>query len=71
MRVRLSQYEEQGYRVIPQVLSPHEVTAAAAEIERLHQRAADDPDGGHFQVKPARHGSRHALHHDVAYWPLE
>ena len=24
-----------------------------------------------LMLKPARHGSRHALHQDVAYWPLE
>ena len=129
MGVRLSQYEEEGYLILPGVLRHDEVAAAAAEIERLHQVAAADPEAGSFQfepftdtrteqgrpvlrkiegtdriselfactaanprvlevvrellgpdlllfrstlmLKPARHGSRHALHQDVAYWPLE
>ena len=129
MHVRLSQYQEQGYLVLPEVLRPTEVAAAAAEVERLHQVAAADPEARSFQfepfadtrtehgrpvlrkvegtdlvsdlfarmaanphvlevvaellgpdlllfrstlmLKPARHGSRHALHQDVAYWPLQ
>lgn len=129
MGVRLSQYEEEGYLILPEVLRPEEVAAATAEIERLHQVAAADPEAGSFEfepftdtrteqgrpvlrkiegsdriselfarmgsnprvlevvrellgpdlllfrstlmLKPARHGSRHALHQDVAYWPLE
>ena len=129
MGARLSQYEDEGYLILPEVLRPDEVAAAAAEIERLHRVAAADPEAGSFQfepftdtraeqgrpvlrkiegsdrisglfagmaanprvlevvrellgpdlllfrstlmLKPARHGSRHALHQDVAYWPLQ
>jgi ectoine hydroxylase-related dioxygenase (phytanoyl-CoA dioxygenase family) len=127
-------FEENGYLVIPDLLSPAEVTRCQKEIDRLHHLAAQltaqkDPAAGHFQrepyhdgnadtdlpilrkientrthseifrdlaahpklvaivqeligqdlllfrstvmLKPAHHGSAHALHQDSAYWPME
>ena len=52
MGVRLSQYEEEGYLILPGVLRHDEVAAAEAEIERLHQVAAADPEAGSFQFEP-------------------
>ena len=128
----LTAYREQGYVVVPGVLTAAEVDEAQQEIERLHELAAGEgtlPAETTFQyephadvrtergrpvlrkiertdlvsdlfartaanprvlavvsailgpdlllfrstlmLKPARHGSRHGLHQDVAYWPLE
>lgn len=127
-------FEENGYLVVPDLLSPTEITRCQDEIEHLHELAAQlsakhDPAAHHFQhepylkdnvsttlpilrkiehtrvhsktfknlaahpkvvaivqqligndlllfrstlmLKPAQHGSAHALHQDSAYWPLE
>ena len=52
VRLSLSQYEEEGYLILPEVLRPDEVAAATAEIERLHQVAAADPEAGSFAFEP-------------------
>ena len=127
-------FEQQGYLIVPDLLSRGEVAECQREVQRLHQLAADleasqDPLSNHFQrepfssasnhnglpvlrkientralspcftqlaahprlvaivqsllgadlllfrstlmLKPAFHGSAHALHQDSAYWPME
>ena len=128
-------FEESGYLIVEDLLSPEEVERSQREIQRLHRLAADleaREDAlheGHFQhepfargesskgmpllrkientrqlsthfadlsaqsqlvatvqnllgddlllfrstlmLKPAFHGSAHALHQDSAYWPME
>jgi phytanoyl-CoA hydroxylase len=128
-------FEDQGYLILKDLLTPEEVLECQEEVKRLHDVAATlkeagDPDGGHFQIepyagdesqddgrlvlrkiegtrkfsdvfrrlperpklvaaiqnligpdlllfrstlmlKPAFHGSQHALHQDSAYWPME
>ena len=127
-------FQQQGYLIVPDLLSRGEVAACQREVQRLHQLAADlaasqDPLSTHFQrepfssapnhnglpvlrkientralspcftqlaahprlvaivqsllgadlllfrstlmLKPAFHGSAHALHQDSAYWPME
>lgn len=127
-------FQQQGYLIVPNLLSRGEVAECQREVQRLHQLAADleasqDPLSNHFQrepfsqapnhnglpvlrkientralspcftqlaahprlvaivqsllgadlllfrstlmLKPAFHGSAHALHQDSAYWPME
>jgi len=127
-------FQQQGYLIVPDLLSRGEVAECQREVQRLHQLAADleasqDPLSNHFQrepfssapnhnglpvlrkientralspcftqlaahprlvaivqsllgadlllfrstlmLKPAFHGSAHALHQDSAYWPME
>lgn len=127
-------FHQQGYLIVPDLLSRGEVAECQREVQRLHQLAADleasqDPLSNHFQrepfsqapnhnglpvlrkientralspcftelaahprlvaivqsllgadlllfrstlmLKPAFHGSAHALHQDSAYWPME
>lgn len=127
-------FQQQGYLIVPDLLSHGEVAECQREVQRLHQLAADleasqDPLSNHFQrepfssapnhnglpvlrkientralspcftqlaahprlvaivqsllgadlllfrstlmLKPAFHGSAHALHQDSAYWPME
>ncbi len=127
-------FQQQGYLIVPDLLSRGEVAECQREVQRLHQLAADleasqDPISNHFQrepfssapnhnglpvlrkientralspcftqlaahprlvaivqsllgadlllfrstlmLKPAFHGSAHALHQDSAYWPME
>jgi phytanoyl-CoA hydroxylase len=127
-------FDDRGYLVIEDLLSPDETADYQREIQRLHQLAADmetrgDERSGYFQrepfakdqnsdglpvlrkientrtlsehfghlaahprliatvqnllgadlllfrntlmLKPAFHGSAHALHQDSAYWPME
>lgn len=127
-------FQQQGYLIVPDLLSRGEVAACQREVQHLHQLAADlaasqDPLSTHFQrepfssapnhnglpvlrkientralspcftqlaahprlvaivqsllgadlllfrstlmLKPAFHGSAHALHQDSAYWPME
>ena len=127
-------FHQQGYLIVPDLLSRGEVAECQHEVQCLHQLAADleasqDPLSNHFQrepfssapnhnglpvlrkientralspcftqlaahprlvaivqsllgadlllfrstlmLKPAFHGSAHALHQDSAYWPME